>query len=742
MRSSPIEGPAQGFAPSRPDPARNPVAWIMLGCVLLALPIKSRAGDCIDYQDYIHRVGGLTTVAAQSAAVAGNHAYVADTNNLLVLDITNPAASVLVGAAAINAVHVAVAGNYAYVACRTSGFKVVDISIPTAPVVVGSVDTPHIALSVAISGSHAYVADGIKLQVIDISNPFAPTIVGAANTPFSMDVEVVGNFAYVISHVDPNSFSTFQIFDISIPAAPSVRSSINVTNDVTRLAVANNHAYFSDEIGGMMSIDVSNPVSPLIRDTIETRMAFDVAVTGNRALLAIDSGLLVVDISNPASLEIVGTVPLPASSFDDPRGIGLSGDLAVVAHLDTGVHIVDIMSPVMPPLAGSMDSPGRAQRMVVNGTRGYLADLFGLIVMDLSNPVAPSLIGDFPTQGLTRDVLVIGNYALVADGTLLLVLDVSNPGNIALVTSIPTQGNATALMRHGNYVYVATGSPGLMVVDVSNPASPQHLLTIDTPGGALEVTVVGNVAYVADGNAGLRIFDVSSPASPAFVGAVDTPGTANDVAVVGGHAFIADGGVLRVANISNPGAPVLVGALDVPFGATGVTLDGPFAYVAGGLHVVGIGDPETPVILGTIFTPGQSVTVSDNLLYLIDEMNGVLVYPLQCNTTTAVDPGGEHTPGAGLLNLLSQNRPNPFHPGHGLTQIQFDMARQAHASLRLFDAAGRRVRLLFDETIAPGSHQVAWDGRNDSGQEVAAGVYFYRLDAGEFSATRRLVKLR
>ena len=63
-------------------------------------------------------------------------------------------------------------------------------------------------------------------------------------------------------------------------------------------------------------------------------------------------------------------------------------------------------------------------------------------------------------------------------------------------------------------------------------------------------------------------------------------------------------------------------------------------------------------------------------------------------------------------------------------------------SLSLFDAAGRLVRLLLDETIASGSHRVAWDGRNDGGQEVAAGVYFYRLDAGEFSATRRLVKLR
>jgi len=44
--------------------------------------------------------------------------------------------------------------------------------------------------------------------------------------------------------------------------------------------------------------------------------------------------------------------------------------------------------------------------------------------------------------------------------------------------------------------------------------------------------------------------------------------------------------------------------------------------------------------------------------------------------------------------------------------------------------------------MEPGSHEVTWDGRNDVAQEVAAGIYFYRLDAGEFSATRRLVKLR
>jgi flagellar hook assembly protein FlgD len=52
------------------------------------------------------------------------------------------------------------------------------------------------------------------------------------------------------------------------------------------------------------------------------------------------------------------------------------------------------------------------------------------------------------------------------------------------------------------------------------------------------------------------------------------------------------------------------------------------------------------------------------------------------------------------------------------------------------------VRHLLDETLDAGAHTTRWDGRSDAGESVAAGIYFYRLETGGFSHTRRLTCLR
>ena len=57
----------------------------------------------------------------------------------------------------------------------------------------------------------------------------------------------------------------------------------------------------------------------------------------------------------------------------------------------------------------------------------------------------------------------------------------------------------------------------------------------------------------------------------------------------------------------------------------------------------------------------------------------------------------------------------------------------------LYDISGRMVRVSLDETLDAGPHVVRWGGLDVGGQAVAAGVYFYKLDAGDFSATRSLV---
>ncbi len=92
------------------------------------------------------------------------------------------------------------------------------------------------------------------------------------------------------------------------------------------------------------------------------------------------------------------------------------------------------------------------------------------------------------------------------------------------------------------------------------------------------------------------------------------------------------------------------------------------------------------------------------------------------------------------VNALAQNYPNPFNPQ---TTIAFSLAARTRVRVDVFDVSGALVRTLVDETREAGSHSdVRWDGTDAARQPVASGVYFYRLRAGDFSQTRKMVLLK
>jgi hypothetical protein len=100
---------------------------------------------------------------------------------------------------------------------------------------------------------------------------------------------------------------------------------------------------------------------------------------------------------------------------------------------------------------------------------------------------------------------------------------------------------------------------------------------------------------------------------------------------------------------------------------------------------------------------------------------------------------GDETPRTPAATRLAQNFPNPFNP---TTRIEFDLAAPGLVRLRIYDAAGRLVRSLVDESMPAGRYVRLWDGRDARGSAVASGIYFYRLDAGAYTQTRKMVLLR
>jgi len=106
---------------------------------------------------------------------------------------------------------------------------------------------------------------------------------------------------------------------------------------------------------------------------------------------------------------------------------------------------------------------------------------------------------------------------------------------------------------------------------------------------------------------------------------------------------------------------------------------------------------------------------------------------------TAREKVGEKASDIPLVSELHDNYPNPFNP---TTQIAFGLAECCRVQLKVYDVAGRLVRVLADDVLAAGVHERVWDGRDSRGLSAASGVYFYRLSAKDFIQTKKMVLLR
>jgi hypothetical protein len=123
--------------------------------------------------------------------------------------------------------------------------------------------------------------------------------------------------------------------------------------------------------------------------------------------------------------------------------------------------------------------------------------------------------------------------------------------------------------------------------------------------------------------------------------------------------------------------------------------------------------------------------LNDTLGYAV----GQRVYKYTANTTGVAN----REPSLAFDFALNQNYPNPFNPS---TTIRFTLAKPSNVKITVYDLRGRKINEILQQALAAGEHAIAWDAMDQEGNPVSAGVYFYKLDAGDFTATRKMILLR
>ncbi len=140
--------------------------------------------------------------------------------------------------------------------------------------------------------------------------------------------------------------------------------------------------------------------------------------------------------------------------------------------------------------------------------------------------------------------------------------------------------------------------------------------------------------------------------------------------------------------------------------------------------------------------PGDILRNDYRYRWTVDASDGVSVrastnsWQLLVKVTTAIEDDDPEIP---ATFSLAQNFPNPFNP---ITEIHYSIPISEVVELAVFNTLGQKVKTLVSQQQQPGSYSLSWDGTNSTGKAVSGGIYYYRIEAGQYRAVRKMVLLR
>jgi hypothetical protein len=256
-------------------------------------------------------------------------------------------------------VAVDVVGSTAYCSGRGAGLDVFDVSDPAAPKLLGSF--PLGLQGVLVRGGVAYLGDfnvGDQLLVYDVSDPGDIGLLGGgggagcSSTPSGVTLVLQGPVLAMTGQIEGSGLS---LFDVDDPENPRRLDRIDCSSIVPNgIDIKDDYLYGADSSKGLLVFDITNPaVIELVATVPTTGFPKDVVVRGCIAYVAGSAGLELFDLNDPSAPAGIDVVPLPSEA----RMVSLDGNTAFLATVSDGVQIVDVSNPERAVVCGSYGGP-------------------------------------------------------------------------------------------------------------------------------------------------------------------------------------------------------------------------------------------------------------------------------------------------------------------------------------------------------------------------------------------------
>ena len=500
---------------------------------------------------------------------------------------------------------------------------------------------------------------------------------------------------------------------------------------------------FQDAMGGVSAI-VSCPVSLTVEDAAGQRLMVDDSGTiineaGFSSVAAkLGDHTMMVYTNNPA-FSIIRVTGLPNASESDSFDLvilpfGSSGLPARLSYqgVPTGPAATAIISLASPPndhaLSVDEDGDGTYEMCVPPTTVGHVGSLSGFVTVDGVDSPEGITLDVYDDHGSLLKSLVTGDYGYyftdrVPDGDHC----------VTIVTPIGYQADQETKQFTAGYV----------------PASVDFSLT------TIEVTPqqrsMGywkhqvNVYLSGRGKAQENLADMSS-----YMGLIQEHFNNNLL------------NPITIFEVPQPATKI--DSLEVLRDLLTVNKDGTMndraeqQLVALILNVVSLKLHQATPISEDSATASQAITYCSQLITdsepsndevakdVADCINNGVILPsgtIPSSTPNIAYKGGREQAiqASGLPQefSLGQNYPNPFNPD---CEIRYALPADAEVTLSIYNVLGQKVRTLVEEHQASGQKTVSWDGTDERGNKAASGIYFYRIKAGEFEDTKKMILMK
>ncbi len=439
--------------------------------------------------------GGLYMPHINNISIRDFYAFLATDISFVILDVSNPTAPVVVSdiPTAGSANDVSVIGSYAYVA-GSDFLKTYDISNPSNPQLIADTTLGRAALSVYSEGNYIYISTYTEINIFDISNPGLPTLVRSISNYYLInDIDVQNRIAFCADY-----YQGLRIVDLSGFAHPQERGRCFAPYNLTGITIDGNYLFASDSLFGLFILNNADPEMPIADGIIWAGDLFDFCIKDTLVMMLVRTEIgnrfVIYDISDSHNPAYLGACEVGAQ----PYAISIRGNYAYTAQGSDGVVIFDISTPSRPTQVGQYQDGSSAKAIAIRDTLAYVG-YDGFKILNISNPVNPTPVGEWIYGLSAEDIFLDGNYAYLAfSGFGFWIIDISNLQSPQQLGGYYSGHAWPSIAVLGSYAYIPDRQSGIHIVDISNPALPLRASIHDTPGLAQGVFMSDSALYLAD----------------------------------------------------------------------------------------------------------------------------------------------------------------------------------------------------------------------------------------------------